>query len=142
MRYAITRSDGGLSIMTVIDGSVDEAIAKWEKASGFHAVRKSVVVDIPEDRTFREAWVVSDGAVGHDMTKAVDIAKNLIRIARAPKLAALDVAYLRADEAGDHDLKVEIVRQKASLRDATKLPSLLAARAVADLKAAITEALG
>ncbi len=101
-------------------------------ASGVTVVEES---DIPADRTFRDAMVVADGAVTHDMTKAREIHKARLRALRAPKLAALDVEYLQADEAGDAASKAAIAARKQALRDITQAPELLSAKTVEELKA-------
>ena len=56
-----------------------------------------------------------------NLNKAKDITKDRLRAERAPLLAAQDVAYQRADEAGDVAKKAEVVAEKNRLRDITKL---------------------
>ena len=46
---------------------------------------------IPSDRTFRNAWTLQDGLLGHDMTKCMDLTKSRLRAARKPLLEAQDV---------------------------------------------------
>ena len=75
-----------------------------------------------------------------DMTKARDIAKDMVRAERAPLLAQLDVEMIRAIEAGDAAKQAEIAAKKQALRDATKHPELLAAQTPEELKAAIPAA--
>lgn len=76
-----------------------------------------------------------------DMTKAVEIKKDLIRAERAPILAALDVEMMRAIEAGDTKAQAEISVKKQALRDATKDPVILDAVTPEELKAAVPDAL-
>ena len=79
------------------------------------------VADIPADRTFRNAWEhcpIKGAKV--NVPKAHGIHLDRIRALRAPKLAALDVAYQKADEAGDIAAKRSIAAQKQALRDVTK----------------------
>jgi hypothetical protein len=68
-----------------------------------------------------------------DMTvaRAVWVAK--IRSARAPRLAALDIEYQRADERNDGAVKQAVAAEKQALRDATKDPRIAAAATPADL---------
>ena len=63
--------------------------------------------------------------VNIDKAKAIHL--NKFRAARAPKLAALDIAYSRADETADAAKKAEVAAQKQALRDVTKtaLPDTL-----------------
>ena len=72
-----------------------------------------------------------------DMTKARDIAKDMVRAERNPLLAALDIEMIRAIEAGDAAKQADIAARKQALRDATKHPALLAAETPEELKAAI-----
>lgn len=57
-----------------------------------------------------------------------------MRAARAPKLAALDIAYQRADEAGDDAEKARITALKQALRDVTSDPAIEAATTTEILK--------
>lgn len=97
--------------------------------------------EIPTDRTFRAAWVDGGSGVSHDMAKCREIHKNNLRAIRAPILAALDLDYMRADEAGDGQKKAQIKAKKQALRDVTADPSIAAAKTPNELKNAIPEAL-
>lgn len=55
-----------------------------------------------------------------NLDKAKDIWLEHYRRARTPLLATLDVAFMRAVEAGDTDLQKEIASKKQALRDVTK----------------------
>ncbi len=82
----------------------------------YHLVEES---DIPTDRTFRNAWTLQDGLLGHDMTKCMDLTKSRLRAARKPLLEAQDVLFQRALETGADT--TAIVAEKQRLRDVTKL---------------------
>ena len=56
-----------------------------------------------------------------NLNKAKEITKARLRAERAPLLTAQDVAYQRADEAGEAVKKAEVVAEKNRLRDITKL---------------------
>lgn len=75
-----------------------------------------------------------------DMEKARNIHRDLMRQARAPKLAALDIAFQRALEKGSGS--TQIVKQKHALRDVTSDPAIEAARNADELKAVWPEILG
>lgn len=62
-----------------------------------------------------------------DMDRAREIKREMIRADRAPLLAAADVDYLRALEAGDASRATEIAALKARLRDAPAHPALASA---------------
>jgi len=76
-----------------------------------------------------------------NMTKAVEIKKEMVRQERAPLLAQLDVEFMRAVEAGDTAKQAEIATKKQALRDATKDPIILNATTPEELKAAVPDAL-
>jgi hypothetical protein len=76
-----------------------------------------------------------------NMTKAVEIKKDMIRAERDPKLAALDVEFMRAVEAGDTAAQATISAQKQALRDATDDPAISAATTPEELKAVVPSAL-
>ena len=76
-----------------------------------------------------------------NMTKAVEIKKDMIRAERAPLLADLDVQFMRAVEAGDTDAQATIAAKKQALRDATDDPAITAATTPDELKAVVPTAL-
>lgn len=123
----------------------DEFIARvLGKSVPHEAVNVAVVEEsvLPADRTFRDAWKHDGGGVvGHDMEKCRNIHKDRLRELRKPKLAALDVAYSRADENGDAVRKREIAAQKQSLRDVTNAPEIQAAKTIEELKGAVPSVL-
>ena len=57
-----------------------------------------------------------------NIDKAKAIKLDQFRAERAPKLAALDVAFVRALEQGDTAEQSRIVAEKQALRDVTKQP--------------------
>ena len=70
---------------------------------------------------------------GVDMAKAREIHKDKIRLARAPKLAELDVEFQKALEAGSST--TDIVSKKQALRDAPADSGIAAANSADALKA-------
>ena len=76
-----------------------------------------------------------------NMTKAVEIKKDMIREERNPKLADLDVQFMRAVESGDTAAQATISAQKQALRDATDDPAITAATTPEELKAVVPSAL-
>src|SRR5690242_13183563 len=111
-RVAITRADGGVSIMSITTeaptgafassdalangfqpsqdgtrwegGITDDGVADEIKRSGIDAVswRRIDISDVPADRTFRDAWTDDGSALSHDLTKAKAIVRNMIRASR------------------------------------------------------------
>lgn len=76
-----------------------------------------------------------------NMDKAREIKKDMIRAERNPKLADLDVQFMRAVETGDTALQTEIATKKQALRDATDDPAIANASTPDELKAVVPSAL-
>lgn len=134
-KIIFTRPDGGLSVVTPVRCTGDEDLSDeeveqraWDKlptdAINPQWVEASA---IPADRSFRNAWKDGGGKVDHDMAKCREITRNALREKRAPLMAALDVKYMRADEAGNVAEKARITTEKQRLRDITKNPAIEAA---------------
>lgn len=98
-------------------------------------VREASSLTVPTDRTFRSAWQFSGNAIEVDMVKARDIHRENLRRERAPRLLALDVAVIRADEEGDALAKADAVARKRALRDVTSDERIEAAQTPEELKA-------
>ena len=145
-----TRPEGGLSVVHPVRNThptpeeIDDAAIEqraWDKLPA-DAINPRWVdaFDIPTDRTFRNAWE-DNGGVQVNMPKAREIYRGKLREFRKPMLAALDTAYLRADEIGDTAEKARIAAKKQALRDVTDDPAIGAAETPEELKAVLPEAL-
>lgn len=140
MRIIYTNQEGGCSIVIPAPdtGLTIEEVAARSVPPGT-PYKIVPVSEIPTDRTYRNAFVadVVNGKVDHDMVKACEIHKNHMRRVRTPLMAALDTAYMRADEKGasGNAEKATITSQKKALRDVTADPGIEAATTVAELKA-------
>jgi len=142
-----TRPDGGLCVVHPVINTrgeaegftEDDALARALAKLPADAINPQVVEAsaIPADRTFRNAWKSGAGNVEHDMPKCCELLKGMLRANRVPQLAALDTAYMRADEAGDIAEKKRIAARKQVLRDVTSNHAIAAATTVAELKALI-----
>lgn len=143
--YILHRKDGGIEIMACIEGVTPEmALEKWPQYRREEIERVGRVVrsaEVPKDRTFRDAWCCNGKSIDHDMAKARKIHRQRMREARAVKLADLDVAYMRADEASDDAAKKSISAKKQKLRDVTKHPDIESAKTVDELRAVWPEEL-
>ena len=142
-----TRHDGGLSVVHPVINTVPEreniteeqALERALKKLPADAINPQVVDEIPTDRTFRNAWKAGVGAVEHDMAKCREIHKDRLRVLRAPKLAAADVEFMKALEAGQPTS--QIVAYKQALRDVTADPAIEAAKSPEELKAVLPSVL-
>ena len=130
-----TRPDNGISVVS-IPVDTDEVLAAAISRIGVEATNIQVVDGsiIQQDRTFRNGWVQSGASIIHDMSICRAIWRDRMRFARAPKLAQLDMQYLRADEQGDILEKQRIASQKQELRDVTSHPDINASATPEDLK--------
>ena len=157
LRIALTCADGTLALMTFVtteyraDGSIAWSRLATRGTVDAEIARASVSFDpeqvpvvswrfveeseVPTDRTYRNAWRDTGGRIEHDMVHARELHRNLLREARAPRLAALDLAYLQADEAHDQFDKTAIAQEKQRLRDVTLDPRIEAAQSIAELQA-------
>ena len=128
-RIIYTKSDGTVSIITPA-GDVNDAIKDVPSGLSYEIVEDSA---IPTDRSFRNAWKQNSKTIETDMTKAKEIHKDKIRIARTPKLAELDIEFQKALETSSST--TDIVAKKQVLRDAPAASGISTAASEADLKA-------
>lgn len=133
MRIVHPTSDGGVAVTFPNEGIPIEQVVFRVVPPGSPYI---LVEDhaVPTDKTFRAAWDADfsnppggKGVITINMGKARHILRRRLRDERALLLAALDVEYNRADEAGDAKTKATIAAKKQALRDATENPAIEAA---------------
>lgn len=114
-----TNENGGVSVCVPTGELPIETVQGKDIPGGV----QSYIVDaasLPEeDNDFFNAWEQTKGVVTVNLEKAKAITKDRLRAERAPLLAAQDVLYMRALEAGQ-DVSA-IVAEKQRLRDITNL---------------------
>lgn len=130
-----TNDEGGVSIVTPV-GPISDAL----KALPVGISSYSILDDsnLPSDRNFRNAWKATGlgnttVSVGEDITSARELHKTNIRVARTPKLAALDVEFQKAQETSAGI--TTIVAKKQALRDAPAAAGIATAANTIELKA-------
>jgi len=122
MRKFVIVKDGIARIMEAQDyvDPLDE-IKKWhpDDQAKVTSVREISESDIPVNRTvaLRNAWEDNGTNITVNLVKARANKTDEIRPERNSRLAALDIDYIRADEAGDADKKQAIATVKQKLRD-------------------------
>lgn len=89
---------------------------------------------LPSDNDFFNAWKVVGNSVIVDMPAARNIWRDKMRVARAPKLSALDVEFMRAVERNDAAMQASIATQKQALRDITQDPLIESAATTSELR--------
>ena len=90
-----TNLEGTVSIIIPV-GDVKNAVKDVPSGLSYEIVDDSV---IPTDRSFRNAWKQNGKTIEIDMTKAKEIHKTNIRLARKEKLAELDAIFEKIDYA-------------------------------------------
>lgn len=115
-----TNDNGGVSVCIPTGELPIEQVQAKDTPAGSIIVNTS---DLPNEyNDFFDAWELVDGKVEVSLAKAKEITKKRLRSEREPLLAAQDVAFQRALEAGG-DTKA-IVAEKNRLRDITDLADL------------------
>ena len=121
-------------------GTIDDLLIKSVPENCRDSADIVDVDAVESDRIFRNAWVTSKGkSTEVVLSKAKVIAKEKVREARIPKFQELDIAYQRADEAGDSDTKTAVSTKKQTARDATADTKITNADSVANLKTGMNE---
>jgi hypothetical protein len=117
MQVIIFTNENGSVSTTIPTGEISiEAVLAKDCPAGAIIVEES---SLPTDNDFYNAWELVDGKVTVSLAKAKEITKKRLRVEREPLLAAQDVAFQRAQEAGSDT--TAIVAEKNRLRDVTKL---------------------
>lgn len=136
-RLLLEAADGRIAIMEVVagEGNREKALASFS-ASKWTPVNITEVdlSEIPSDRSYRNAWVVKDGIIDHDMDRAKELHKDKLRNDRAPLLAKLDLEISKALSQGRNQDVVRLEAERQRLRDVTAKPEIAAATSVEDLK--------
>ena len=112
-----TNDNGGVSVC-VPTGELDIQVVKAKDTPSYSIIVQDS--ELPQaDNDFFNAWELANGVVTVNLGKAKEITKARLRVEREPLLAAQDVLYMRALEAGS-DVSA-IVAEKQRLRDVTSL---------------------
>lgn len=158
VKIAVERADGGVSILSFVivgrgntlpDGAewIDKTIGQWSRKPTEEAISAEIaravpdgvawhrVLDeeVPDDRTFRDALVIKGGALTHDIDKARDIVRQVIRHQRAAAMPELDAKWMRATGQGDKAAAKKIEAERQRWRDAPADPRIDAAATVQEL---------
>lgn len=99
-------------------GDVNDAIKDVPEG-----VEYKIVESVDIDNSYFNAYefdAETGSKVNIDKAKAIHLDK--FRAARAPKLAKLDIDFMKAVEANDEEKKAEIIAAKQALRDVTLTP--------------------
>ena len=128
-RIIWTEPSGIVAVLYPIE-SVENCIKDVPSGLDYFIVEDS---EIPKNTFFSRAWKIVDGKIEMDITKAREVHRENIRIARQEKLAELDIEFQRALESSSDTST--IVAKKQALRDAPADSAIDAATDEAGLKA-------
>lgn len=133
--------DNGIWKREPTDANIMQEISRTYAASAAQPIAYRIVSDdeVPQDRTFRDAWAdphlgKTRGALVHDMEKSRALHLRRIREARAPVLDQLDRDWMRATGQGRTKAAEEIEALRQELRDATTSIGIEKATTPDDLK--------
>jgi hypothetical protein len=125
--YALTRSDGGISIhrdkteRTPIAEQIAKLVLHWaanvDPAKRWTVTAHVEITDVPTARSFRNAWGITGTDVSVDMPKARVIHMGRIRGARDVELVKTDAEYVAADSRGNPTERNAVIAKKLALRD-------------------------
>lgn len=111
------QQDNKLAVI-IPTGSVEDAIKHVPTG-----VEYAIVDDLGNlDNEYFNAFEYTNLGLHCNIDKAKAIHLDKFRTVRKPLLESLDVAYMKALEAGDSEKAKEIAIQKQGLRDITKTP--------------------
>ena len=85
-RIIFQNDSGGVSVI-VPTGSVELALKDVPEGVPYEIVEAT---DIPSDRTFRNAWVIGNGCIEHDLDQCRDIGHDIRRTMRSEEFQPFD----------------------------------------------------
>jgi hypothetical protein len=132
MKIIYTNNEGGVSVIHPTGELSIEEVAAKDVPEG---IPYEIVEDdaIPSDRTFRNAWVLGDCCVEHDLDKCKDIAHDKRRAARAEEFAPYDDIIAKqipgadavAAEAARQEIRDKYTEMQNNIDAATTVEQLL-----------------
>jgi hypothetical protein len=135
-RIIYSTPQGGVAIIIPTDELSIEQIAKKDVPVGL----KYEFIDsdlIPQDRTFRDAWVKGDRCINHDLDKCKSIGHNIRRQKRSEEFAPLDEIIAKKIP-GQSLTDVEAKRQEIRDRYSRIQTNIDAANSPEEIKATLS----
>lgn len=144
VKISIVLHDDSIVIMSIVTDDfhsikIEPTIENIEnkiKKSGFQFKSWRFINDddLPKDRTFRNAWKDENNKIDHDIPKAKEVLKDILRVKRSEILKDLDIKYIKAIESNDKTEQDRIAKEKQRLRDITTHDSIVNATTISELK--------
>lgn len=135
MKIIYQNQEGGVSVIHPTgELSIEEVVAK-DVPEG---VAYEIVEDdaIPSDRTFRNAWVMADDGVEHDLDKCKALGHDMRRAKRAEEFAPHDEVIMKQIPGADATA-AEVARQEIRDKYAVVQDAIDAAASPEEIKAAL-----
>lgn len=135
MKIIYQNQEGGVSVIHPTgELSIEEVAAKDVP----HGVLYDIVEDdaIPSDRTFRNAWILGDCCIEHDLDKCKALGHDMRRAKRAEEFAPHDEVIMKQIPGADADA-AEAARQAIRDKYAAVQEAIDAAATPEDIKAAL-----
>ena len=113
-RIIFQNESGGVSVI-VPTGSVELALKDVPPGVPYEIVSAD---DIPSDRTFRNAWVIGDGCIEHDLDQCRDIGHDIRRTMRAEEFQPFDeiiAKQIPGLDAAEAEANRQAIRKKYAL---------------------------
>lgn len=126
MSEVILKDEGGFVSIVVPTGDCD--VDNYKDRENYNVIEQA---SLPTNRVFRDAWTIN-GTI--DITRAKDIWKNKVRVARNKRLQELDIEWMKAMEQGEISKATAIANQKKTLRDITDREEITNASSVQELE--------
>ena len=109
-RIIYQNESGGVSVI-VPTGSVELALKDVPEGVFYEIVEAT---DIPSDRYFRNAWVIGDGCIEHDLDQCRDIGHDIRRQQRSEEFQPFDEIIAKQIPGAD---AAEAEAARAQIRD-------------------------
>ena len=134
-RIIYTNESGGVSVIIPTGELSIEEVAAKDVPEG---VAYEIVEDdaIPSDRTFRNAWVLGDCCIEHDLDKCKALGHDMRRAKRAEEFAPHDEVIMKQIPGADAEA-AEAARQEIRDKYAAVQDAIDAAATPEDIKAAL-----
>lgn len=138
MKIIYQNSEGGVSVIHPTGELSIEEVAAKDVPEG---VAYEIVEDdaIPSDRTFRNAWVMGDCCIEHDLDKCKALGHDMRRAKRAEEFAPHDEVIMKQIPGADADA-AEAARQEIRDKYAQVQKQIDAAATPDEIKAALEAA--
>ncbi len=134
-RIIFQNAEGGVSVIIPTGELPIEEVAKKDVPEGV-AYEIVDAFDIPSDRTFRNAWVMGDCCVEHDLDKCKLLGHDMRRAKRAEEFAPYDEVIAKQIPGADA-VEAEAARQAIRDKYAEVQDAIDAASTPEEIKAAL-----